>query len=42
MIIIYDELRFTMGMQGCFNILKTTNIKNTILRKKRENTWPSQ
>ena len=35
MIIIYDELRFTTGMQSCFNILKSTNIKNTILRKKK-------
>ena len=35
MIIIYDELRCTTGMQSCFNILKSTNIKNTILRKKK-------
>ena len=35
MIIIYDELRFTTGMQSCFNILKSTNIKNAILRKKK-------
>lgn len=34
MSIIYDKLRFTLGMQGCFNILKSTNITHPIKRKK--------
>lgn len=34
MIIIYDELRFTTGMQGCSNILKSTNIKKHYIKGK--------